>query len=418
MSKPRTLTQLNDLAELFVKGDPPIGGRVGSRTFGLGEKETVSVHRENVEAFDKAVGALLDSLPGIKGTLSMGVFLDDHLIPIIREKKLSGKEFTQDETEKFARTICDLPLQNYRVIREIFGVMLTPGTMPLTMGDFLIGFGTDMLRSVREKPIVSQTKKPEDFEKLYIECSVAARDADRALEIADLLFYRFELIFRVLIGRRTKYLEVGIVNYVGPQLRHSLVLAKDGASRQGSAWQGALQPVPLNDPYFSSPAGPFPRLFKLISREHNELEKHVLRCAEWTGEAIGDRNAASAFVKGAIALEVMFSAKEKGIIITPSIMAQVAESCAFVLGNDEAHACEIEREVKRLYGIRSAVVHSGKDTVEETDLDSLVRVCRGVITALLSKEEFVDIKKMSDLADYFKHRKYSGSIHVQRAAQV
>jgi hypothetical protein len=416
VSKPTTLAQLNDIAELFIKGNPPTAGRVGSRIFGLGEEETVFVHRENVEVFDKAVGSLLDSLTRIKGTLSRGVFVDK-LIPLIRERKLSGKEFTRHEAEEFERMICDLPLQKYRVIREIFGVMLTPGTMPLTMGDFQIGFGTDMFRSVRERPIVSQTMKPEDFEKLYIECSVDARDEDRALEIADVLFHRFELIFRVLIGRRTRYLEVGVLNYVGPQLRASFALVEDGRIFYGSGWQGALQPVPLNDPYFSLLPAPFPRLFELVSQQNNELEKHVVRCAEWTGEAIGDRNAATAFVKGAIALEVMFSASEKGII-TPSIMAQIAESCALLLGHDEVHACKVEREVKRLYSIRSSVVHSGKDTVDETDLDSLVRVCGGVITALLSREEFIDIKNMSGLADYFKRRKYSGMIHVQRAAQV
>lgn len=221
-----------------------------------------------------------------------------------------------------------------------------------------------------------------------------------------MLFYRFELLFRLFIGRRTLRLEVGILNYIGPQSRARFVLPEKGGMNHGTSLEGPIQPVPLNDPYFSSPAPPYRRLFELASRKNNELEKHVLRCAEWTGQAMSDPNAASAFVKAAIALEVMFSANEKGVI-TPSIMAQIAESCAFLLGDEKTPPWDIEHEVKRLYGIRSAVVHSGKDSVEEGDLNSLISICRRVIDVLLSGNELLGIDSMNKLAEYFRRRKYS-----------
>jgi hypothetical protein len=189
-------------------------------------------------------------------------------------------------------------------------------------------------------------------------------------------------------------------------MRDALLLEEENLVSQIWSRHGAIEFIPVNDPYFSSPKPPFPRLFQLISQEGNELEKHVLRCAEWTGQAIADGNAASAFVKGAIALEVMFSANEKGII-TPSIMAQIAESCAFLLGDEQTPSAEFEREVKRLYGVRSAVVHSGKDSVDEDDLNSLIQICRAVITVLLTKKDFAEIGSMSELADYFRRRRYS-----------
>ena len=42
-------------------------------------------------------------------------------------------------------------------------------------------------------------------------------------------------------------------------------------------------------------------------------------------------------------------------------MAQISESCAFLLGNESESPSEIERKVKHLYRVRSSVVHSGKD---------------------------------------------------------
>jgi hypothetical protein len=190
-------------------------------------------------------------------------------------------------------------------------------------------------------------------------------------------------------------------------MRERFVLEEDGrVISHGSSWVGALQPYLLNDPRFLMPSGPFLRLFQLISCENSEFEKHIIRCAEWTGQAIADANAASALVKAAIALEVMFSRNEKGVI-TPSIMAQIAESCAFLLGNEQISPLEVERDVKHLYGIRSSIVHTGKDSVEETDLNRFLQICRSVLFMLLSKEEFVDIKTMDELADYFKRKKYS-----------
>jgi hypothetical protein len=88
-------------------------------------------------------------------------------------------------------------------------------------------------------------------------------------------------------------------------------------------------------------------------------------------------------------------------------MAQIAEGCAFLLGNDETSSVKIERHVKHLYKVRSAVVHSGKDSVDEKDLDSFIHICRNLVLLLLSKEEFSKITNMSQLADYFKSRKYS-----------
>jgi hypothetical protein len=341
----------------------------------------------------------------VKGTLSRGVLLDE-LIPLFREKKPAGKIFTLAEAEQFERAICDLPLQRLRVVRRIYGVMLPPGGSPVQMGDFTIGFGRQIFGPVKENSILAIGLGTGELDLLFIECTVEARDADRAVEMADALFYRFELIFRVFIGRRTERIEVGVLNYVGPQMRNRVVLSPGGGVTQGSSWEGALQTIPLDDPYFSAPAPPFTRLFQLISRENNDLEKHVLRCAEWTGQAIAEANAASAFVKAAIALEVLFSLNEKGII-TPSIMAQIAEGCAFLLGNEQMSPLEIEREVKRLYGVRSSVVHSGKDSVDEEDLNWLIEICRKVLIALLTSKELAEIKSITMLAEHFRRKKYA-----------
>jgi hypothetical protein len=91
-------------------------------------------------------------------------------------------------------------------------------------------------------------------------------------------------------------------------------------------------------------------------------------------------------------------------------MAQIAESSAFLLGADSTSSMEIEREVKRLYGVRSSVVHSGKDAVDPKDLNAFLRICRNVILRLLSEEDFKQMESASRLAEYFRQRKYAASV--------
>jgi hypothetical protein len=406
MSKQNTLDRLNRVADLFVRGRPPQGTLLGARTYGGDEESSIALIGKNVKAFDLAVDELLPSLPNVKGTVSRKVCLDE-LIPRIREKKNSGKVFALDEAEQFENVICRQPICKFRVIRRIYGVALPHDGGTVSIGDFLIGFGRQLFGIVQKGSLLALTLKPEDLDQLFIECTVEAREAERAVEIADSLFHRFELIFRVFIGRRNSHIEVGILNFIGPRIRGRFVIADNGqAVSHGSSLEGAFQPFLLNDPRFPMPNGPFIRLFQLISRENSEFEKHVIRCAEWTGQAIADANAASALVKAAIALEVMFSTNEKGVI-TPSIMAQIAESCAFLLCNEQISPLEIEHDVRHLYGIRSSVVHSGKDSVEDNDLNWFIEICRSIVIVMLSKEEFADTKTMAKLTEYFKNRKYS-----------
>jgi hypothetical protein len=63
--------------------------------------------------------------------------------------------------------------------------------------------------------------------------------------------------------------------------------------------------------------------------------------------------------------------------------------------------------VKRLYGIRSAVVHSGKDSVGVHDLNRLTHICRDIIIVLLSDAELIKIQNMASLSEYFRRRKFA-----------
>lgn len=405
MSEQKLVKRLNDILDLFTCGPDLPQVNEASRTFGLGQEDQLSLKGGNVRKFDLAIDDLHNSIPGARATLSEEQLLQE-LLPEIRQKKAENSRFTRVEWDAFQQKILAIPVEKYRVLRTIYGATLPQDTAPVRIGHFTIYDANLHLNQIAKglpnSSVLYRFKKPSGF---LIECVVEARDSLKAVELADALFYRFELIIRFFIGRRTTRFEVGVLNYVGPQMRDHIVIGENGVS-EGGAWQGALEAIPIADSFFCSPSPPFAKLLQLIVKQNNQLEVHIVRCAEWTAQAMSDPNAASAFVKAAIALEVLFSATEKGVI-TPSIMAQIAESCAFLLGDSPASATEMEREVKRLYGVRSAVVHSGKDSVERDDLNALIQICRNAVLVLLSSKELEDIESVVTLAEHFKAKKYA-----------
>ena len=397
---------LNLTSSLLRLGPASPDEQADWQMFELQNEDPLTLPATNQRHFYKSIQALMQRW-GVERTLSQEVFLAN-LIPRIRAKKKREELFTPADKVEFQKLITGLPLEEYRMVRPILGVSMTPEDAPVRFGDFKIGFGDQYLLWLRDNPPFSLSLEPAAKDQLFIECKVLANDPEAAEKLADSLFYRFELGFRVLIGRRADWVEVGIENHHGAQMRDFFVFSRDGRPvRRGSSWKGAMQPYLLNNERFPMPNAALTRMFALITRPNSELEEHIIRCAEWTGQAIAEPNEAAALVKAAIALEVLFSSNEKGPF-APSITSQIAECCAFLLGDEAKSPEDVEREVKRLYGVRSAVVHSGKDFVDSNDLDILISICRKVLLVLLGDEPFAEMDTMAKLAAYFKDRKYRG----------
>jgi hypothetical protein len=394
--------RLNHILNLFTDYSATTGSDASLRIFESNEALTLA--GENIRTFEAAIDKLLASIPTATDTVSRKSF-EERLLSEIGKKRANGDAFSQEDANQFLKQVLEMPVQDLRVLRRLYGVMLNDD-VPVKMGTFSILTGRHLKTMISRPKLAIMATQPIEDQEAFIECSVKARDTEKAVELADALFYRFELMARFLIGRRTNNFEVGVLNYVGPQLRDRIVLSETGRiAGTGLAWQGALSKVSIGDEFFRELPPPLARLVELITSPNNPFETHVIRCAEWTSQAMGDPNAASAFVKGAIALEVLFSTNEKGVI-TPSIMAQIAESCAYILGGSTDDAITIEREVKRLYSVRSAIVHTGKDSVDEQDLHALISICCRVIICLMSDKHFVAIDTISKLADNFRSRKY------------
>lgn len=403
---------LNEALAVCSIGHIPHDKTISKQTFGFGPEALNIVGDENRRRLDQVLDQLLDSSIGESLSKQKMISL---IVPILHEKKIKGETFDKAGGELFKKNLEALPVVEHKVLRDIYGASIANSQKPVTLACFTI------YDWARHKSIITGLGDKDDSwvwhdEKhgLLAECKVLARDTQKAMELADALFSRLELIIKFMIGHRTDRFDVGVLNHRGSKISRSYVFTEKNIS-SNHAVKGAIESIPLDDNYFKNPSPPFAKLLGILEKQSTAFQKKILRSAEWTGQAMSDPNPASAFIKAATALEVLFSANEKGVI-TPSIMAQISESCAHILGDTAESSVEMEKTVKMLYGTRSAVVHFGKDEVSQQDLNTFIFISRSVVMALLSKPEFSAVDSIEKLYEMLRLRKYSGAMVGGRVA--
>jgi hypothetical protein len=405
MAQKSHLKLLNEALGLCSLEQIPFNEPGSRQTFGFGTDSLNIIGDDNLRSFDDIVNKLLQSDRDIENTLSPKELIS-LLIPVLRKKKKAGVDFTQVECDHFWEKVTSIPVLDFRVLRDLYGASISIQDDPFLISCFKIYDWKN-----HKNLIVAAELKDDSLiwdksaHGLLIECTVRARDKQKALELADILFSRFELIIWFMIGYRTDRFDVSILNYTGSKLTQYYMFTRDNFHK-GRGRTGPIEALPLDDVFFSKPSPEFTRLLAIIDHQSNALERKLLRCVEWVGQSLMDSNPASAFVKAATALEVLFSETEKGLI-TPSIMAQISESCALLLGGDLKSRMKIEKHVKRLYGIRSSVVHFGEDTVPRDDLNLLIHIAKAVVLTLLSDAMYGRIQSVKELHAYLKAKKYS-----------
>ena len=369
------------------------------------DEPTIYILHTQKSDLDGIISELHQQESSIADTYSLERFRELLIVKIRGWKEVVG-ELRLEEARAFREELLQVELTEFRVLRDVMGISFLKGQEPFPLGPFTI-YNREEHHEIAFKSVLRIPSSGLEAPKsnFLIECRVLARDPEKAQDKADRLFRTFELLMWVAIGRRNKNYLVGVVTYTKPRQADRWVIS-EGHVVVGYAWEGPLHTIDLDDSYFNEILPSFKRLFGLAGNRNNNLETKVLRSAEWLGQALADQNEASAFVKAAIALEVLFIQDQKGPV-TSSIMAQISESCAHILGKGMAHRLRIEKEVKKLYGIRSAVVHSGVDQVSGRDLDRFIQLGRSVLLTLLQDSRFSEVTSNQELANFLKTRKYN-----------
>ncbi len=145
-------------------------------------------------------------------------------------------------------------------------------------------------------------------------------------------------------------------------------------------------------------------IFNLLHRRENALHEKVYKSVLWLGKSLQTENIGDSFLQVAISLECLLTRQEKGII-NPSITHSISEALAFLIGNTKAERMNHICEIKRLYALRSSIVHSGKEKItlqSYYEFFNLVKLGIYKILELAEEKKFNHINNIYNYIDCLK----------------
>lgn len=376
------------------------------RSFGI-LSEGISFSGDALRTFTISLAALYGTDKDVQSTISKKTF-EAKFIEHFATNLKSKSHVDGNEAKAFLKTFSLLPKQRFAVLREIFGATIDEDAQPVTIGPFKIYRLPKHQHLIESKTLL----KPELLwigapPAYAIEVSVTARHCERALEIGDEMFARFESTMRFVIGSGAGRWEVGVLRFSGLRFHQSWAFQEDGTFLANASSHGAREHIDLSAPYFTATDAWHRKIWDFLSaKQRTELQTRILLAVDWLGQAYGESSRAVAFLKAAIALEIVFTHNEK-TIINASILSQISESVALLIGKTGEERRQVESRMKQLYSQRSAIAHSGDSDVSEADLQQLMYFGRSVISRLIGSSSLLSISSVQDLYERMKDVKYS-----------
>lgn len=313
----------------------------------------------------------------------------------------SRVEWFKDHLKKLAEE------RDHKVVKTVFGGDIINSKIPVKLGPLnfyeIPRHGEQIIL-----PFSDQFFCRQQSTKTVAEYCAKAKDEDKALELADAVFNTFDLSMAFLLAERNFDFSIGILRMRFSPIQQPIVFTEDGlygVQEKNHNFKPSLDLTDLASFCPDKKESTLVSFFNIVLSPKSEIERKISRAVEWIGEAYLDSNRSSSFLKIVIALEALFKVDENGVI-TASIMASMAEQCAYLNGRSTEECVLIEGYVKRLYGLRSSIVHTGSSSVRETDLKKALEFTRNTIFNLLFFKLKLEIEKMSKLQDLIRVSRY------------
>ncbi len=128
----------------------------------------------------------------------------------------------------------------------------------------------------------------------------------------------------------------------------------------------------------------------------NAFEERLIAAVRYAGRASTQEIREESFLQHAIALECLLGDKE-----TNEITYKLATRCAHLIGTTPDKRKEIASDIKKLYGVRSKIVHSGRTDMTDLQLSKLRVYVRLALIGVLIGKEFEEIKTVEQWIEWF-----------------
>ena len=132
--------------------------------------------------------------------------------------------------------------------------------------------------------------------------------------------------------------------------------------------------------------------------------KRLIAAYVTAGSACVEQKPALAFLLFAVALESVILGDRK-----TEITFQLSVRVAHLLGKTAERRKYYAAQVKKLYGIRSAIAHAGENDVAESDLEEIRVMCLTCLYILTKSPDFAATENETDLDEWFLSKLLGGT---------
>lgn len=328
-------------------------------------------------------------------------YIEDRLAKI----KRSGE--VPEAAEAFFAELLEQESTLMTVTVPISGIRLDRGVRKFELACFQFGYLQDL-----EMPMANQHG-------MYISTTISdVYDKEIAYEKAENAFLNFAKLIVFLAGKQDKSILIETGLPLKPDMSHELMYVSTnsyqirdskGFMSTGDIRNKTIEKIPVNNPFFTS-REKLGKLWGLYERKHagtklQDLEARILNTALALGESASTRDIRNSILYTCISLEVLFSHND-GALFQKSIGQNVADLFAFIVAKDVNARKQIAKLTKKVYGMRSAIVHGGDKEMSNDNL-TVNHFMRGALTELLTAERFKDSKRMSTIYEMMQDAHYS-----------
>lgn len=320
--------------------------------------------------------------------------------------KTSNQPFNLD-AKSFFKEFHDIEPRNLVVTAPISGIRLDGGARSFNLSIYKFGYLEDL-----QFPIANEKG-------MYVSALVKnVYDKTRAVQKANDAFLNLAKLIVFMSGKldRSIFIETGLP--LKPSMSHEQMYVST-SSHQVSDEDGPLdwanisnqlrEKIPVNNGFFCENSD-FGRLWELYEKKHrgeklHELESRILNSALALGESAITSDTRNSIIYTCIALEILFSLDEGGLF-SKSIGEKLSDVFSFIVAKDVDARLEVGKLVKKVYGLRSAIVHGGDKELSNENL-VVNFFMRMAIGELLNGEKFSKMTKLQDIYDQLKRAQNS-----------
>lgn len=374
------------------------------KIFGEGDNAVSFINVGNIKEYNSIVNYLYIHTSDIRENYSINIF-ENKLAELLRRLNREDREAKKNDWEEFSCQLLSSPDEQVKIVAPIFGVGMNESKIKL--GDFTIFKSADFVEVLNEEyaSAINLMSNHDYLNNEYlIGLTIKAKDIIKCYEIAEEAFYSFENVANFITGGFHKTTKIGIFNYYNSKTVVSLAITPKGVNEFRNELD-CFDVVQIDSQLYRDAKNGNDQIWGWVMSPKNDFKAAVLKAIEWCGRAIVEPDDSKALLQYIIAIESLLQYDE-GKFIVPSIVSQLSDMIAFLLGDSYAKRKSYATYIKELYRIRSSISHNGKKDISSISLHNVNVLCHSIIRKVVSHEPFKKFETKKAFCDYLINLKY------------